>query len=85
MSNPQLTLDEIFENVGFRAKWETRAEARGEARGEAKGEARGVALGKEKEANAIAKNMIGLGLPFETVVSATKLDPEKVRELYNEG
>ena len=25
MSNPQLTLDEIFENVGFRAKWEARA------------------------------------------------------------
>jgi len=30
----------------------------------------------------IAQNMIGLGLPFETVVSATKLDPEKVRKLY---
>ena len=65
MSNPQLTLDEIFENVGLTAKWEARA--------------------KEKEASAIAKNMIGLGLPFETVVSATKLDPEKVRELYTEG
>jgi len=30
----------------------------------------------------IAQNMIGLGLPFETIVSATKLAPEKVRELY---
>jgi len=47
------------------------------------GEARGEAIGKEKEAISIAKNMIGLDLPFETVVLATKLDPEIVRELYN--
>ena len=36
----------------------------------------------EKRFN-IAQNMIGPGLPFETVVSATELDPEKVRKLYS--
>ena len=30
----------------------------------------------------IARNMIGLGLPLETVVSTTELDPEKVRKPY---
>ena len=77
LRNNQLTVDEVFIKSGLAARWE--------AMGEARGEARGVALGKEKEATAIAKNMIGLDLPFETVVSATKLDPEKVRELYKEG
>ena len=85
MRNTQLTADEVFIKSGLAARWEARGEARGEAKGEARGEARGVALGKESEATAIAKNMIGLGLPYETVVSATKLDPEKVRELYKDG
>ena len=34
-----------------------------------------------RERLAIAKNMINLGLPLETIVSATKLEPEKVKEL----
>jgi len=74
MSDTQLTLDEIFEEAGLVAKWE--------ARGEAKGEARGMAIGKEQTAIEVARNMINLGLPFETIVSATKLDPEKVKTLY---
>jgi|GEM_PF-2450778 len=37
---------------------------------------------EERNSRNIAKNLIRLGLPFETIVSATKLDPEKVRELY---
>jgi len=41
------------------------------------------AKAEEREALAIAKNMIGLDIPFETIVLATKLDPEKVSELYN--
>ena len=69
MRNTQLTADEIFEKAGLKARWEAMAEARGE----------------EREATAIAKNMIGLEIPFETVVLATKLDPEKVRALYNES
>ena len=72
MRKHQLTVDEVFENAGFTAKWEAR------------GEARGVALGKEEGATAIAKKMVCSGFPFETVVSITELDPEKVRELYKE-
>ena len=73
MRNNQLTLDEVLENVGLKAKWEARAEARG------------VALGKEEEATVIAKKMLYSGFPLETVVSITELDPEKVRGLYSEG
>ena len=63
------SMDEVLEEIGATAKWEAKGEARG----------------KEREAISIAKNMIGLEIPFETVVLATKLDPEKVRALYNEG
>ena len=64
------TLEKVLEDAGLTAKWE----ARGEARGEAKG--------KEKEALAIAQNLINLGVSMEVVISATKLAPEKVKELY---
>jgi len=30
----------------------------------------------------IAQNMVNLGVPFETVVAATKVDPEKVKAMY---
>jgi hypothetical protein len=38
--------------------------------------------GREEKALEIARNMVSLGLPFETVVSATRLEPEKVKVLY---
>ena len=41
-----------------------------------------IAKWRESEALNIAKNMIADGLPLETVVSYTKLDPEKVEKLY---
>ena len=66
MSNAARSLDEVFERTGLAARWE----------------ARGKAMGKESEALAIAKNMVSSGFPLETVVSMTKLDPEKVKELY---
>ena len=44
--------------------------------------ARWEARAKDREALAIAQNMVNLGLPMETVVSATMLDPEKVKPLY---
>jgi hypothetical protein len=62
-----LTIEQVFENVGWTAKWE----------------ARGKAEGKAEEAFSIAQNMVNMGLPFETVVSATQLEPEKVRALYH--
>jgi predicted transposase YdaD len=40
------------------------------------------AKGEERKAFSIAQNMVKLGLPLETVVSATQLEPEKVRALY---
>ena len=67
MSDATITLEQVFEEVGWIAKWE------------AKGEARGEELGALK----IAKNMIAQGLPFETIVSSTQLDPEKVKALYD--
>jgi hypothetical protein len=62
-----LTIEQVFENVGWTAKWE----------------ARGKAEGEEHKALAIAQNLVNLGIPFETVVSATQLDPEKVKTLYH--
>jgi hypothetical protein len=42
------------------------------------------ARAREKEAITIAQNLVNLGIPFETVISATKLDPEKVKPMYGE-
>ena len=70
MSDASITLEQVFEEVGWAAKWEARGETRGEARGE------------EKKALKIAKNMINQGYSFEEVVSTTQLDSEKVKALY---
>jgi hypothetical protein len=69
MGKTALTLDKVLEDAGFVARWEARGVAIGEAKGIAIGEARGEARGKEKEALAIAQNMINLGLSMETVIS----------------
>jgi len=42
------------------------------------------AKAEERKALDIAENLAKLGIPLETVVSATKLDPEKVRTLYKD-
>ena len=63
-------LDRVFIETGLAAKWE------------AEGEARGRAEGRFEGAFGIAQNMVKLGLPIETVISATQLDPEKVKTLY---
>jgi len=78
-----ITLEQVFEEVGWIAKWEARGEAKGEARGKAEGKAEGEARGEELATLKIAKNMIDQGFSFETIVSITQLDPEKVKELYN--
>jgi len=62
MSDVPLSLEQVFEEVGWIAKWE--------------------AKGEENGALKIAKNMINRGYPFEEIVSATQLDPEKVEYLY---
>ena len=63
---PTAELVGVLERTGWIARWE--------AQGEAKGE--------EHKALTIARNLVNLGLPFETIVSATQLEPEKVQELY---
>jgi len=42
------------------------------------------AEGEERKSLNIAQNMIKLGLPIETIISATQLDPEKVKTLYHQ-
>jgi len=66
MSDATITLEQVFEKVGWIAKWE------------AKGKAEGEELGALK----IAKNMIKQGYSFEAIVSSTQLEPEKVKALY---
>jgi hypothetical protein len=57
---------EVLEESGFTARMEEKYRAKGRA----------------EEAFDIAQNMVNLGLPIETVISATRLDPEKVKVLY---
>jgi predicted transposase YdaD len=40
--------------------------------------------GWEEESFNIAQNLVKLGLPIETIISATQLDPEKVKALYQQ-
>jgi len=64
-------LDRVLIETGVAAAWEAKGRAEGEARGE------------QRKAFGIAQNMVKLGLPIETVISATQLDPEKVKMLYS--
>ena len=75
MNGSKLTFEKVLEDAGLIAKWEARGRAEGEAKGRAEGEVKGRFD--------IAQQMVNSGFPFETVVSMTKLDPEKVRELYS--
>jgi len=50
--------------------------------GREEGREEGLEEGWEKGSFSVAQNMVRLGLPFETVVSATHLDPEKIKRLY---
>ena len=83
MSSEAKSLEDVLERTGVVARWE----AKWEARNEAKYEALNEALNEEKTKNeeqmlAVAKNLFNLGLPFEAVVSATMLDPEKVKAIF---
>jgi hypothetical protein len=60
--------NQVIEETGLAAEWEARGEARGE----------------ERKSFSIAQNLIKLGVPIETVISATQLDPEKVKTLYQQ-
>jgi hypothetical protein len=77
MRKAKLTIEQVVENVGLTAKWEARARAEGEAKGRTEGE--------KHKAIAIAQNMVNLGLPLDTVVSATQLDIEEIKPLYQKA
>ena len=66
MGKGSKTLEQVLEEAGWLARWEARGESRGRTEG----------------ALAIAQNMVNLGLPLETVVSATQLKPEQVQGMY---
>ena len=66
MRKNAVTLDEVMERTGLAARWEARGEARAE----------------ERNSIDVAQRMINLGLPAETIVAVTLLDPEKVKALY---
>jgi hypothetical protein len=70
MGKGSKTLEQVLEEAGWLASWEARGRAEGESRGRTEG------------ALAIAQNMVNLGLPLETVVSATQLKPEQVQGMY---
>jgi len=63
---------EVLEESGFIARMKEKYRAKGRAEG------------KTEEALGIAQNMVNLGLPIETIISATRLDPEKVKVLYQQ-
>jgi len=62
MTDNIFELNDVFEENGLAALWETR--------------------GEERKAFSIAQNLVNMGLPFEAVVSATQLPPEKIKGLY---
>ena len=65
MGKSGLTIEQVFEEVGWTAKWEVK--------------------GEERKALEVAKNLLDIGLPVETIASATRLEVEKVKTLSREG
>jgi predicted transposase/invertase (TIGR01784 family) len=81
------TLYELSSDERVRAEYDMRLKAWCDRLSEIEGSfqdgiQKGRAEGEECKALDIARNMVRLGLSFETVVSSTKLDPEKVKALY---
>jgi len=56
----------------------------GLSQGLEKGLEKGREEGREEESFSIAQNLVKLGLPIETIISATQLDPDKVKALYQQ-
>ena len=65
MSKSALTLEQIFEEAGWIARWE----------------ARGIAVGEEKKATEIAKNLLKNGFSAEQTALLSGLDVVKVKAL----
>jgi predicted transposase YdaD len=68
MSKSAITLEQVFEEVGWIAKWEARGETRGREAGRLE----------------VAKNLVNnIGLPPEKAAEATGLDLETVKSLLS--
>jgi predicted transposase YdaD len=65
MSNSALTLEQVFEEVGWTAKWE----------------AKGRVQGEERKSIRFAKNLLADGFSIEKTAKLAELDIEKVRAL----
>jgi predicted transposase YdaD len=72
------TFREVLESSTFGANWRAEIKAEGEARGKAMGREEGRTEGRAE----VARNLAKLGIPAETIITATQLDPEKVKALY---
>jgi hypothetical protein len=77
MSDSALTLEKIFRDTGFLAKWIDE----GKAEGKAEGIAEGKAEGEERKAVEIAKNLIKYGFSLEKTAELSGLDLEKIKTL----
>jgi predicted transposase YdaD len=64
------TFREVLESSTFGANWRAEIKAEGEA------------MGMEAGRAEVARNLAKLGIPAETIITATQLDPEKVKALY---
>ena len=69
MSNEVKSIRDVIINAGWAAEWE----------------AEGAARGAERNTLKIAQNMVNLGFPPESIASATELDLEKVKSLYQQA
>ena len=72
-----------YYNIINTAKNDVRAEGRaeGEAKGRAEGEAIGRAEGREEGRIEIAKSLKRLGVPMETIMQATGMSEQELRDL----
>jgi len=68
MSDVPVEIAQALEEAGWTAIWE----------------ARGRTEGEQRKALAIAQNMVNMGLPLKTVVSATQLKPRQVKPMYRQ-
>jgi hypothetical protein len=67
MSDCELTLDGVLEEIGLTAKWE----------------AKGIAVGEEKKATEIARNLLNNGFSAEQTAVLSGLDVVKVKALIS--
>ena len=81
MNSEAKSLEDVLERTGVVARWEAKWEAKNEIKYEEKAEEKAEKKAEERVLT-VAKNLFNLGLSFEAVVSATMLDPEKVKAIF---